>query len=329
MDELIETAELAAFTHIVDAGSLSRASMVLGVPRATIGRRLERLEQRLGARLVRRTTRKLVLTEEGRALYTQAQIALTAVRDAVLCVRQADGAVRGRLRVSAPPMADGSFDTLVREFLAAYPDVVLELTFTTAAVDFGDSGYDLAIRASSQLDPGLVRRHLADTRLVVVGAPDYLARAGMPRTPDELTKHACIVGYVGGQTPARDWPLRAGGSVRVSGPLATNEIRLQLEMAGAGMGLAMVPETLAAVAITAGALVPVLLEEVGVTATVAVVYPERRLLRPVVRAFIDHVVRWAETELPKVAARCERAVAERQAKAPITIPPRSKLRRRA
>jgi DNA-binding transcriptional LysR family regulator len=307
MDELLETAELSAFTRTVDAGSLSRASKELGVPRATIGRRLDRLEKQLGTRLLRRTTRTLVLTDSGRALYAQAKLALDAVRDAVTSVRRTSGAVRGPLRVSVPPLPSSSFGEMVTEFLKKYPDVELDLQSSTASVHFGERGFDVALRASASLDPGLVRRPLSEARLVALASPDYLARRGTPRRSEDLSDHACIRGYARGDSVSHEWPLLAGGNVRVRGPLATNDLRLALDAARAGLGIALLPELLAWPYLATGELVHLLDGVVGAISVVAVVYPERRLLAPVVRAFVDEVVIWGQRELPRIVEACEEA----------------------
>src|SRR5690349_10514456 len=123
MQEPVETAELLAFARTVEAKSLSRAAAELAVPRATISRRLARLEERLGARLLRRTTRSLALTDAGEALYRHARIVLDAVRDAETSVRRTDDAVRGELRVSVPQHLPPSFHALVCDFMERYPDV--------------------------------------------------------------------------------------------------------------------------------------------------------------------------------------------------------------
>jgi DNA-binding transcriptional LysR family regulator len=327
MDELLETAELSAFTRTVDAGSLSRASKELGVPRATIGRRLARLEEQLGTRLLRRTTRSLVLTDSGRTLYAQAKVALEAVRDAVTSVRRSSGAIRGPLRVSIPPLPGSSFSELVTDFLRRYPEVQLDLHTSTASVHFGERGFDVAVRASAELDPGLVRRPLSESRLVALASPDYLARRGTPRTIDDLASHACIRGYVRGDTPAHEWPLTTGGTVRVAGPLATNDIRLALDAVRTGIGIAVLPELIAWPYVTTGEVVRVLDGIVGATSIVAVVYPERRLMAPVVRAFVDEVIVWGQRELPLVVERCERADAiSTGKKKPAKKRPRTKSR---
>src|SRR5262252_5880916 len=127
MDDPLKTAELLAFARVVDAKSLSRAAAELGVPRATIGRRLSRLEERLGTRLLRRTTRSLALTDAGDVFYRQARIALDAVSQAEESVRRADNAVCGNLRVSVPPMLDEGFLAMLTSFAETYPDVRIQV----------------------------------------------------------------------------------------------------------------------------------------------------------------------------------------------------------
>src|SRR6187455_2341760 len=118
MKEPLETAELAAFSRTVDARSLSRAAIELGVPRATISRRLARLEERLGARLLRRTTRSLALTDAGDVLYRHARIVLDAVTSAEASIRRTDEVIRGELRVSVPPFRNPTFSKLICDFIA-------------------------------------------------------------------------------------------------------------------------------------------------------------------------------------------------------------------
>jgi DNA-binding transcriptional LysR family regulator len=296
--DLLETAELAAFVRAVEAGSLSRAAKELGVPRATLGRRLARLEDQLGARLIRRTTRTLVLTDEGRVLYERAKAVLAAVREAASSVGHTTGAIRGRLRVSIPPMIDRSFNERITQFLSAHPEVSLELTATTASVSFGEDGYDLALRASVALDPGLVRRTLIESRLSAVASRAYLARRGTPRVASDLVGHACLRGYARGEHPTNEWPT-SEGPIRIDGPLATNDVRVLLDASRAGLGIALLPDLITGPAIAAGELVKVLPGVVGSVSVVAVVYPERKLVRPVVRAFVEELVLWGKEELTK------------------------------
>ncbi|HVZ34573.1 MAG TPA: LysR family transcriptional regulator, partial [Polyangiaceae bacterium] len=186
MTDPLETAELLAFAQTVDAKSLSRAASELGVPRATISRRLQRLEERLGTRLIRRSTRSLLLTDSGEALYRHARIVLAAVERAEASVRQTDQAVRGELRVSVPPMLGESFHELMIGFSERYPEVKLEVHASSAIVDLRRDGYDVAIRAASEIEPGLIARTLARAPVVACAAPAYLERHGTPRSRREL-----------------------------------------------------------------------------------------------------------------------------------------------
>src|SRR5260370_30158704 len=142
---------------------MSRAAVELGVPRATNGRRQARLEQRLGVRLLRRTTRAVALTDAGDAFYRRARIVLDAVEQAEASVRQSDTVVRGTLRVAVPPMLDPSFSTLVCDFARAYPKVQIHIDASSRYVDMLREGYDVALRAVTELEPGLVSRTLART----------------------------------------------------------------------------------------------------------------------------------------------------------------------
>lgn len=291
IEEPSETAELLAFVRVIEAGSVSRAAVELGVPRATLGHRLERLEERLGVRLVHRNTRRVVLTDAGEAFYPRARGVLAALRDAEAAVRQADGAVRGLLRVSLPPDGRGVFNPVLLAFHDRYPDVRLEAHFTTAHVDLVGTNYDVAIRAAQELDPSLVARRLATADNIAVASPGYLAR-GVPRTAEDLARHTCLVGFARGEVPATHWPLLAGGQVRVEGGLVSNSIELLAAAAMAGRGIALLPRPLIADALADGRLVPVLEGIVGAKAVIAAVYPARQLVPPAVRAFVDFVAAW-------------------------------------
>src|SRR3954463_3523937 len=155
MQDPLENAELLAFAKAVDAKSLTRAAAELGIPRATIGKRLARLEQRLKVRLLRRTTRSLALTDAGETFYRQARIVLDAVSQAEASIRRPGGAVSGDLRVSLPPMTGAQFLDTIAEFGEAHPQVRLHAMFSSRMVDLRREGYDVALRATDQLEPGL------------------------------------------------------------------------------------------------------------------------------------------------------------------------------
>ncbi len=296
MHEPPETSELMTFARTVEARSISRAARELGVPRPTVGRRLARLEQKLGVRLLRRTTRTMTLTDAGEALYVRARVVLAAVRDAEASVRRSDDAVRGLLRVSAPPMVSAGFGAMIGAFMARYPEVRLEVDCTSRYVDLVAGGYDVAIRASPELAPGLVARTLVRTRVVAVASPAYLAARGSPKRVTDLAKHACLAGFARGEHPVTHWPLARGGRVRIEAALASNELTVLRAAALAHRGIALLPVNLVCDDVAAGALAPVLAERLGAEVRVSAVYADREFVPPAVRAFIDAAVAWARDD---------------------------------
>jgi DNA-binding transcriptional LysR family regulator len=297
MADPIETSELLAFTRTVEAKSLSRAAAELGAPRATIGRRLARLEERLGVRLLRRTTRALALTDAGDAFYRHARIVLDAVLQAEASVRKSDQVIRGTLRVATPPMLDPSFNALVCDFARAYPEVQVHIDASARYVDLVREGYDVALRAGTELEPGLVARTLARTSAVAVAAPAYLATNGTPKTARDLRTHRCLVGFTPAGLPQTHWPKAGGGKISVEGSFVSNDITLLMDAAVRGLGIAVLPTLLVGVPLERGALVRVLPELIHAESRVSVVYQEKELLAPQVRAFIDVLVVWAPTAI--------------------------------
>jgi DNA-binding transcriptional LysR family regulator len=293
MVDAVETSELLAFTRTVEAKSLSRAAAELSTPRATIGRRLARLEERLGVRLLRRTTRALALTDAGVAFYRHARIALDAVAQAEASVRKSDNVIQGTLRVTVPPMQDPSFHALVCAFADAHPEVLIHIDASSRHVDLLREGYDVALRVGTELSPGLVARTVARTSDVAVAAPAYLAAHGTPRKARDLRAHRCLVGFTRDGSQQAHWPKSGGGKFSVLGSFVSNDITLLMDAAVRGLGIAVLPTLLIGSAIESGALVRVLPELIHAESRVSVVYQEKELLPPQVRAFVDALVGWA------------------------------------
>lgn len=297
MTDPVETSELVAFTKTVDAKSLSRAAAELRVPRATVSRRLARLEQRLGARLLRRTTRKLVLTDAGAVFYRRACIALEAVRAAEQSVRTTDDIVRGDLRVSVPPMTSAGLHAMLCEFAARHPELRVHIHTSNQHVDLLRGDYDVALRASSQIEPGLIARTLLRDPIIAVASPAYLAKRGTPRAPRDLKSHSCLLGFTRGELPETHWPMTTGGKLHVEGAFFSNDIALLCEAAINGLGIALLPRDLVSPHLVGGALVQVLAGVVGAELQIALVYPERAFLPPQVRAFIEAVAAWMPRQI--------------------------------
>ena len=329
MRDAMETAELLAFTRTVEAKSLSRAAAELGAPRATVGRRLARLEERLGVRLLRRTTRALALTDAGDALYRHARIVLEAVEQAEASVRKSDKVIRGTLRVSTPPRLDPGFHALVCDFARAYPEVRIHIDASSRHVDLLREGYDVALRAGADLEPGLVARTVARTSAVAVAAPRYLAVRGTPKQVRDLRSHRCLVACTPDGLPQTHWPKAGGGKISVAASFVSNDITLLVDAAVRGIGIAVLPMLLVGAPLERGALVRVLPELIHADSRLAVVYREKELLPPQVRAFIDALIAWAPTGIvaPRVDdRRGPRKATARAGPRPRAMPPARRSR---
>lgn len=293
MPDPVETSELLAFVRVVAAKSVSRAALELGIPRATVSRRLARLEERLGVRLIQRTTRSLSLTEAGTTLYRSAQLALDAIAQAEDSVRRSDTLVRGPLRVSMPPMMDHSLQAAICDFATTHPEVQLQVHFASHYVDLRSGGYHLALRAGTNLEAGLVGRTLLRMPLLAVASPDYLALHGTPKSGRDLRHHRCLLGFARGELPESTWPLLRGGDLRVTGTFVSNALPLLASAAVAGLGIGLLPRQTVANELRSSTLVQVLPKTIGGEARLAIVYVEREFMLPQVRAFIDALVAWA------------------------------------
>jgi DNA-binding transcriptional LysR family regulator len=250
----------------------------------------------LGVRLLRRTTRKLALTDAGEALYRHAVTILDEVRDAERSVQRRDDVVRGRLRVSVPPGLPPSFGGVVSDLLAKHPELRIDLLASTRHVDLHGEGFDVALRAGSPAGDGLVVRTLHRLQLGAVAAPSYLASHGRPQSVAELARHFCLMGYARGELPQSHWPLLRGGSVHVEGVLHSNDLSVLLESALRGRGVALLPSLVTDPHVATGKLEAVLPRLLGSRNQLMLVYPERELMPASVREFIDAVVAWARAE---------------------------------
>ncbi|MFT4703601.1 MAG: DNA-binding transcriptional LysR family regulator [Bradymonadia bacterium] len=279
---------LVEFVTIVDAGSISGAARELGLPRTTVSRRIKRLEEELDVRLLHRETRRLALTHAGELLLERARCVVEDTAAAWRAVAQADDEPRGRLRVSLPPAT--LHHGLIFGFVDAYPQVDLELASSTRHVDLLADRVDVALRFGGTLDPGLIARRLATDRSSAVAAPQYLAREGRPRDVTDLVGHRCLLTFARDWRRAERWPLRDGGTVMVAGGLVSDEVPLRLQAALRGLGIALLPDSLTKPYRDSGQLEFVCPDELGVTTSASIVFPERKFVPLQVRAFIDYAV---------------------------------------
>ena len=283
----------------MQSGSISEAARIMGVPRATLSRRMAGLEADLGVRLILRRTTKLALTHAGEELLRRAQRIVADADEAWDAVRRLDDTPRGLLRVS---LTGSHFSKLFTEFLSEFPEVRLEVQSTTQHVDLLSEGVDVAMRIGPVQDQNLIARRLHTDRLVVVASPEYLAQSGTLKRAADLSKHTCIMGFSGGWTPNTTWPLWKGGTVSVSGRLSGNDIGLVRAAAIEGLGCALIASAIVAEDIEAGRLVPVLLDQVGAELPISLVFADREFIDPKVREFVDRAVQVIAAQMPKPLA---------------------------
>lgn len=304
LPEAPETSELAAFVRIVDSRSLTRAAAELQVPRATVSRRLARLEEKLGVRLLRRTTRSIALTDAGERFVTHARSVLEAVSLAENAIRrEPGGAPRGPVRLSVPQGLGREFHRFVADFAARHPDLQVQVLVTTDLVDLVKDNFDLAIRASSVETPGVVTRRVARDLRVAVASPAWLKANGTPRTRADLRRHRCLVNFTADRLPASEWPTLDGGRVHVNGVMVSNDIALLREAALEGMGITLMPMLFVRHDLEAGRLVRVLPNVVGAEVRVLVAWPDREFTPAGATLFRDELLSWIPALVSAVSAR--------------------------
>lgn len=283
-------ADMKMFVAVVEAGSISAAAERLEVAKSAVSRRLSDLEARLGAELMHRTTRRLGLTDSGRALFERAQRLLADLEEAEQAVSQAHGAIRGRLKV-ALPLSFGLLylAPLINEFMRLHPELEFELDFNDRQIDLMQEGFDLAIRIAKLPDSSLIARRLAPIRHALCASPDYLARHGTPLRAADLAGHAGLA-YSNLANPGL-WhyvgPGGQPGSVQVPVKLRANNGDFLCRAAIAGQGVILHPTFYLKDALRTGALLPLLTDHLWPELNAYAVYPSTRHLSRRVRAFVD------------------------------------------
>jgi DNA-binding transcriptional LysR family regulator len=281
--------QISTFVEVVARGSLSAAARAEGIAPAMIGRRLDALEARLGVKLLQRTTRKLVLTDEGAAFLEDCQRILTELEEAEAAVSERSARVTGHLLVSAPAgFGRQHVAPLIPSFLSEHRDVSVTLNMSDRVVDIVGEGIDVAIRIASLSDSNLVSVKLADNERVVVAAPSYLRRHGEPKTLADLAKHNCLA--ISSEGSQRGWTFRENGKnlvLKVNGNMASNDGQVLHDWALAGKGLAWRSMWEVGNEIEAGKLQTVLNEHSAPGNDIYAVFAQRRHLPLRIRAFVD------------------------------------------
>lgn len=284
--------EMRVFVAVVEAGSFVGAADAVALSKAAVSRIVSELEQRLGVRLLHRTTRRLSLTDEGEVFFARCKDLLAGVEEAEAEITERSGQAVGVLKVSAPfsygvlrlaPLWGG--------FLAAHPQIQLEVTLSDRFVDLVDEGFDVAIRIARLPSSSLVSRRLSATRMVLCASPGYLKRHGTPHQPADLAGHA-VLAYsllAAGDTwefEGPDGPV----AVRVQSRMRSNSGDICRAVALADQGIVLQPAFLVGEDLEAGRLVELMPEYKSPELGVYAVYPSRKHLLPKVRVLIDHLV---------------------------------------
>ena len=280
---------LTAFVHAADARSFTLAGRQLGLSPSAIGKAVSRLEERLSVRLFHRSTRTITLTDEGVMFLERCRRILGEIDAAELELAQTSGAPRGKLRVSLPIVNALTVPTLTA-FMQAYPEVQLDLDFGDRLVDVIEEGFDAVIRAGDISDSRLMSRVLGEFRLQLIASPDYLARATVPRTPEELCAHACLLHRFATSRKFERWPLQRNGKdleIPLAAAAIANTIEPLLLMVEEGLGIACLPDFLVREQLAKGSLTSVLDQYVAHSGVMRILWPSSRYLSPKLRAFID------------------------------------------
>jgi len=291
---------IPVFVAVVNAGGFSAAAQILGISKSAVSKRITLLEEQLGVRLLHRTTRRLSLTEAGKRYFEHAVQALNAVHRADDAVAELQGEPKGLLRINTP-MSFGRLHVaaLMPKFLARYPEVEIDLVVDDRVIDIVASGVDVAIRVGTLPDSTLIARKLAPCYHVLCASPDYIERYGRPATPDELSRHHCILfSYA---SSINEWTLigECGTTtVNVSGRYQVNNSEILLTALRDGAGIGRLPTFVAGPDLKSGRLI-VLCESYHFPIdSIYAVVPEREYMPAKTRAFVDFTIEYLGGDQP-------------------------------
>ncbi len=279
-------AEIETFIGVVDAGGFRAAAARAGLTPSAVSKRVRALEERLGARLLNRTTRRVAPTDVGRALYERARAILADLEDAETAVAELQAEPRGTLRIGAPmDFGRRYLLDLVAGFAAAHPAISLDVQLTDRFVDVVGEGFDVVIRLGELSDSSLVARPLARCRRMLVAAPSYLGERGTPQHPSELAEHDWIA-YA--QETARSWSL-PGAPLSESPRHRADNGEMVRALACAGGGIALLPSFLVGDDLRDGTLVELLPRQLAADLPANALTPHRKLLSTKVQLLIRHL----------------------------------------
>jgi DNA-binding transcriptional LysR family regulator len=285
-------ADVEAFVTIVDKGTISAAAVTLGTTPSVLSRAVARLEARLGVQLMRRTTRRLSVTEAGNLYLEQARSAFGLIADAERAISGQGGALSGKVRISVPTTyGHYRLPALLRPFMERHPQVIIELSINNRNVDLVDEGYDMAIRLGQLADSGLAAKRLGDEAVCLVASPDYVRMNGMPRNLEELSHHACLPFIMPSTGRQSVWLLQVDGQdIDWQAPArmqVTDDVLGVVSLAQQGLGICQTYHFVAEERLRSGQLVEILPELRGRSKPFSLIYPPHRRMSAASRALID------------------------------------------
>tara|TARA_B100002003_G_scaffold230011_1_gene239834 strand:- start:45 stop:965 length:921 start_codon:yes stop_codon:yes gene_type:complete len=290
MDRL---SEMEAFVRVVDLGGFTDAARKMGLSKSAVSKHVASLEDRLGARLLNRTTRRVSPTEIGLAFYDRAIRVLAEAEEADTMVSTMQDNPRGELRISAPfSFGIRALAPAISDFLKKYPDISVHMVLDDRFVELVAEGFDLAIRIGDLPDSSMRARKLADAEVMVVASPAYVAAHGAPASVQDLASHNLL--HYSNLSSGNVWRLAGPGGqerqVRAVGRLTINNGDALRQAAIDGLGIAMLPDFIVGDGLASGELVELVPEARRPPLGVYAVYPQGRFPQPKLRAFIDHMV---------------------------------------
>ena len=295
--------DMLVFSLVVESGSFTAAAVKLGIPTSSVSRKVSRLEQRLGVRLLERTTRKHHLSEVGQVFYQHCQRINEELDYAESSIQQLLGTPQGKLRVgTSVSIGQQLVSPCIAEFLRNYPRIELELSLANRRVKLIEEGFDLLIRVGELEDSTLVAKCLGSSCRRLYASPAYLDRYGQPEQPESLLQHDCLMMNAGAGGPEMEWLLESNGEkrrVRLKPRLQIDDFSILADAAGAGLGIAVLPHYIGDQQLATGQLREVLpawsLSQVNIYA----LYPSHRGATPKLRVLLEHLTQAFSQRLNK------------------------------
>ncbi|SCA58219.1 Transcriptional regulator [Candidatus Terasakiella magnetica] len=285
---------MMVFAQVIQSGSFSKAADDLGMSKSSVSKKVSYLEDRLGVRLLNRTTRKLSLTEVGQVFYERCERIMSEAQEAELAITRLQDEPRGQLKISAPvSFGVKHLGKPLTAFATQYSDLSIDIQLNDRFVDIVDEGFDLAIRIGHLSDSSLIAKKIGSSRLVACASPEYWEENGKPTHPKDLLDHNCLL-YTLARS-AISWPYKENGkdySVKLDGTFKANNGNVISDMAIAGAGVCVSPAFIVGSAITDGRLICALEEYEKEPVNIYAVYPHNRHLSAKVRLFVDFLKNW-------------------------------------